>query len=129
MNLASRLEGLTKTYGTQILVSESVRENAGENSFCFRHLDDVRVKGKKNAVPIYAVDRSDSEFSPEYKDAYQKGMELYKQGIWHLARDYFSKALDSAKGDKAAKLMLDRCEEFIQNPPENWDGAIAFMTK
>ena len=48
VNLASRLEGLTKTYGVQILVSESVRTSAGENSFCFRHLDDVRVKGKKN---------------------------------------------------------------------------------
>ena len=129
VNLASRLEGLTKTYGTQILVSESVRADAGENSFCFRHLDDVRVKGKKNAVPIYAVDRSETEFSAEYKDAYIKGMELYKQGIWNLAKDYFTKALNAAEGDKAAKLMLERCEEFIENPPENWDGAIAFMTK
>ena len=129
VNLASRLEGLTKTYGVQILVSETVKEDAGQKSFCFRHLDDVRVKGKKNAVPIYAVDRSPEEFSAEYKDSYIKGMELYKQGIWNLAKDYFLKALDEAKGDKAAKLMLDRCQEFINNPPENWDGAIAFMTK
>ena len=129
VNLASRLEGLTKTYGVQILVSETVRADAGEDSFCFRHLDDVRVKGKKNAVPIYAVDRSPQEFSAEYKDAYIKGMELYKQGIWNLAKDYFSKALNAAQGDKAAKLMLERCEEFIKNPPENWDGAIAFTTK
>ena len=129
VNLASRLEGLTKTYGTQILVSESVRTDAGEKSFCFRHLDDVRVKGKKNAVPIYAVDRNENEFSAEYKDAYIKGMELYKQGIWHLAKEYFAKALNTVQGDKAAKLMLERCEEFIINPPENWDGAIAFMTK
>lgn len=56
-------------------------------------------------------------------------MELYKQGIWNLANDYFSNALNAAQGDKAAKLMLERCEEFIKNPPENWDGAIAFMTK
>ena len=129
VNLASRLEGLTKTYGTQILVSESVREDAGEDAFCFRHLDDVRVKGKKNAVPIYAVDRSETEFPLQYKDAYVKGMDLYKQGIWNLACDYFNKALKAVEGDKAAKLMLDRCEEFIKNPPENWDGAIAFMTK
>ena len=129
VNLASRLEGLTKTYGVQILVSETVRADAGEDSFCFRHLDDVRVKGKKNAVPIYAVDRSPQEFSAEYKDAYIKGMELYKQGIWNLAKDYFSKALNAAQGDKAAKLMLERCEEFIKDPPENWDGAIAYTTK
>ena len=129
VNLASRLEGLTKTYGTQILVSESVRADAGVDSFCFRHLDDVRVKGKKNAVPIYAVDRSPEEFPAEYKNAYIKGMELYKQGIWNLAKDYFIKALQAIANDKAAKLMLERCEEFIENPPENWDGAIAFMTK
>lgn len=129
VNLASRLEGLTKTYGTQILVSQSVLEDTGEDSFNFRHLDDVRVKGKKNAVPIYAVDRSEEEFSFAYKDAYVKGMDLYKQGIWNLAQNYFTKALNAVPGDKAAKLMLSRCEEFIKNPPENWDGAIAFLTK
>ena len=129
VNLASRLEGLTKTYGSQILVSESVRIDAGEDAFCFRHLDDVRVKGKKNAVPIYAVDRSPDEFPQDYKDAYIKGMDLYKQGIWNLAKDYFTKALEVVNDDKAAKLMLSRCEEFIINPPENWDGAIAFNTK
>ena len=89
----------------------------------------MRVKGKKNAVPIYAVDRSEKEFPPDYKDAYKKGMDLYKQGIWNLAKDYFVKALAAVEGDKAAKLMFSRCEEFIANPPENWDGAIAFMTK
>jgi len=129
VNLASRLEGLTKTYGTQILVSQSVYEDAGINSFCFRHIDDVRVKGKKEAVPIYAVDRDENEFSQEYKDSYIKGMDLYKQGIWNLAKDYFAKALTFAEDDKAAKVMLKRCEDFIDNPPENWDGAIAFMTK
>lgn len=129
VNLASRLEGLTKVYGVQVLVSESVMHDAGEDSFCFRHLDDVRVKGKKNAVPIYAVDRNEKEFPAAYKDAYIKGMDLYHQGIFNLARDYFMKAHNAVEEDKAAKLMLSRCEDFIANPPENWDGAIAFTTK
>ena len=129
VNLASRLEGLTKTYGTQILVSEAVREDTGADAFSYRHLDDVRVKGKAKAVPIFAVDRSSDEFPKSYKDAYIKGTELYKQGIWNLARDYFEKALSAVPGDKAAKLMLSRCAEFIENPPESWDGAIAFTTK
>ena len=140
VNLASRLEGLTKTYGSQVLVSESVRLDVLESGakkkdtdekseFYFRHLDDVRVKGKAEAVPIYAVDRSESEFPPEYKDAYTKGMDLYKQGIWNLAKDYFEKALAAVEGDKAAKLMQGRCIDFIENPPEHWDGAIAFTTK
>jgi len=133
VNLASRLEGLTKTYGTQVLVSGSVFDDvlksSGENAFAFRHLDDVRVKGKATAVPIYAVDRDENEFPAAYKDYYIKGMGLYKQGIWNLAKDYFDKALSAAPNDKAASLMRSRCAEFIASPPEKWDGAIAFMTK
>ncbi len=129
VNLASRLEGLTKVYGSMVLVSESVKDDCPEGEFTFRYLDDVRVKGKAKAVPIFAVDRSPDEFPPAYKDAYTKGMELYKQGIWNLGKEYFEKALAAVPGDKAAKLMLGRCEEFIANPPEHWDGAIAFTTK
>ena len=129
LNLASRLEGLTKTYGTQILVSEAVREDTGADAFSYRHLDDVRVKGKAKAVPIFAVDRSSDEFPKSYKDAYIKGTELYKQGIWNLARDYFKKAQNLISGEKASLLMLDRCNEFIANPPQDWGGATVFTTK
>lgn len=129
VNLASRLEGLTKTYGCQLLVSEGVKEDIGEGEFVFRHLDNVKVKGKKIAVPIYAIDRSQDEFPATYRDAYSKGMGLYTQGIFNLAKEYFEKALTYVEHDKAAELMLSRCKEFIENPPENWDGAIAFNTK
>lgn len=133
VNLASRLEGLTKTYGVQLIVSESMKNDIlrtkNPDDFVFRYLDDVRVKGKKKAVPIYAIDRSLDEFPPEYRDAYTKGMELYKDGIFRLAKDYFEKALEAVSTDKAAKLMLSRCKDFIENPPENWDGAISFTTK
>ncbi|MCQ2594339.1 MAG: guanylate cyclase [Treponemataceae bacterium] len=133
VNLASRLEGLTKTYGVQLIVSESMKEDivdkGNPDEFVFRYLDDVRVKGKKKAVPIYAIDRNYEEFSAEYRDCYTKGMELYKQGVFRLAKDYFEKALAEVEGDKAAELMLDRCNDFIENPPENWDGAISFTTK
>lgn len=138
VNLASRLEGLTKTYGTQVLISESVKkdiirnetdEKQFDSEFCFRYLDDVKVKGKAKAVPIYAVDRNKTEFSDDYKDAYMKGMDLYKQGLFELAKQYFEKSENAKQGDKAALLMLDRCNDFIENPPENWDGAISFKTK
>ena len=134
VNLASRMEGLTKTYGSMILVTDAVKNDIYKTTgdtggFEFRYLDDVKVKGKEKAVPIYAIDRGPDDFSPAYRDAYSKGFDLYKQGIWNLARDYFEKALAESPGDKAARLMLDRCIEFIQNPPENWDGAITFHTK
>lgn len=133
VNLASRLEGLTKTYGTKILISDSVKldieETNNEKEFIFRYLDDVRVKGKSTPVPIYSIDKSMDEYSPFYKDCYQKGFSLYKQGIFNLAKEYFEKCLKEVAEDKASKLMLSRCEEFIENPPENWDGAIKFTTK
>lgn len=133
VNLASRLEGLTKTYGSRILVSDSVKkdiEDCGyEKDFVFRSLDDVRVKGKANAVPIYGVDESEDTFPAIYRDNYMKGMLLYKQGVFNLAKEYFEKCLEAVGGDKAAKLMLSRCIDFIENPPENWDGAIKFTTK
>lgn len=133
VNLASRLEGLTKTYGTKILISDSVKkdieETADEKEFVFRYLDDVRVKGKSMPVPIYSIDKSLDEYSPFYRDCYQKGFTLYKQGIFNLAKEYFEKCLKEVKKDKASELMLSRCDDFIANPPENWDGAIKFTTK
>ena len=134
VNLASRMEGLTKTYGSMILVTDAVKNDIfktsnNEDCFEFRYLDDVKVKGKEKAVPIYSIDRGPDDFSAAYRDAYSKGFDLYKQGVWNLAREYFEKALGEAPSDKAARLMLDRCIEFIQNPPENWDGAITFHTK
>ena len=129
VNLASRLEGLTKTYGSMILVSDSVKKDIKGDEFIFRHLDDVKVKGKAKAVPIYAVDQAFDDFTADYRDAYDKGLALYQKGVWNLAREYFQKALDQMPEDKAAKLMFKRCEDFIENPPENWDGAIAFNTK
>ena len=129
VNLASRLEGLTKTYGVQLLVSEDVKNDIKGTDFIFRYLDDVKVKGKTKGVPIYAVDRNQEEFSIEYRDCYAKGLDLYKQGVFNLAKEYFEKSLAACPNDKASKLMLERCEEFIKNPPESWDGAITFHTK
>lgn len=134
VNLASRMEGLTKTYGSMILVTDAVKKDiykttGNSDEFEFRYLDDVKVKGKEKAVPIYAIDRNHDEFSKKYRDCYTKGFELYKEANWTLAREYFEKAVAELPNDKAASLMLERCIEFENNPPENWDGAITFHTK
>ncbi|MCR4733825.1 MAG: adenylate/guanylate cyclase domain-containing protein [Treponema sp.] len=130
VNLASRLEGLTKIYGSMIIVSESVKQDIKQtNNFVFRHLDDVKVKGKAQGVPIFAVDRRYDDFPVAYRDSYAKALDLYKQGIFNLAREYFTKAKNECPNDKAASLMLERCENLIANPPEKWDGAFEFHTK
>ena len=117
-----------------ILITDAVKKDIykttnDEDEFCFRYLDDVKVKGKEKAVQIYAIDRDENEFSREYKDNYKKGFELYKNGTWNLAREYFERAVAELPDDKSAKIMLKRCIEFEENPPENWDGAITFQAK
>ena len=129
VNLGSRIEGLTKTYGTMILVSGAVKDQIKSNEFVYRHLDNVKVKGKEKPVPIYAVDRGIDDFTSQYRDYYDKALGLYTKGVWNLAKEYFQKALDECETDMAAKLMVERCDEFIVRPPVNWDGAIAYNTK
>ena len=129
VNLASRLEGLTKTYGSMILISQAVKNNIKDADFVYRHLDNVKVKGKEHPVFIYAVDSSLEDYPPSYRDNYDNAFSLYQKGIWTLAREYFQKALDICNEDKAAKLMVSRCDDFIKNPPAHWDGAIAYNTK
>ena len=60
----------------------------------------------------------EKEFPAEYKDAYIKGMDLYHQGIFHLARDYFQKAQNAVPADKAAKLMFSRAS----SSPPSWQA-------
>ena len=128
VNLASRLEGLTKLYGTKIIISEAVRDELGEDDpINVLLLDSVKVKGKKEAVFIYRVD--EKPLSGDFTEAYEKGFKSYNEGAFSLAIPYFEAAVKLQPQDKAAKLMLERCREFAVNKPENWDGAIALTSK
>lgn len=128
VNLASRLEGLTKQYGVRIIISNAVKQDL-DDSFFLRHLDNVKVKGKSIAVSIYSVEQDRSIFSEQYLEFYNKAMELYILGGWNLALEYFNKALSVCPDDRAAQLLHERCEKFIKEPPKNWDGALALTSK
>jgi len=128
VNLASRLEGLTKQYGVRIIISNAVKQDLGKDFF-LRHLDNVKVKGKSIAVSIYSVENDHTIFSDKYLEYYNKAMELYILGGWNLASEYFRKALEVCPDDRAAELLLERCENFIKEPPKNWDGALALTSK
>ena len=126
VNLASRLEGLTKLYGAKIVISEAVR-NELDDSMNVLLLDSVKVKGKTESVLIY---RADEKALPKnFTQAYEKGLKSYSEGAFSLAIPYFEEALKVLPQDKAAKLMLERCKDFAENKPENWDGAIALTSK
>ena len=129
VNLASRLEGLTKLYGAKVIISGAVRDELDETEEDMNVLllDSVKVKGKKEAVFIYQVD--ENPLPKEFTEAYEKGFKSYNEGAFSLAIPYFEKAVEVLPQNKAARLMLERCDEFAVNRPENWDGAIALTSK
>lgn len=126
VNLASRLEGLTKSYGAGIIISEAVK-NELNRKYNLLHLDSVKVKGKSVGVQIYRVD--ENALNADYVQCYKKALELYTNGAWNLAASYFERAQQLLPADKSASKMYKRCLEFISNPPLNWDGAYSLNTK
>ncbi|MCL2243206.1 MAG: response regulator [Treponema sp.] len=150
VNLASRVESLTKKYHHPLIVSENVFEEA-RDKFLFRKIDNVRVKGKKKPVGIYAVysgfHGSDSKKlrSGETADIaavpsllinrdtlinYNKGIRVFYMREWKLAQEYFLNSLDTCKTDFLSQLYLERAVNFMHNPPpDNWDGVITLDDK
>ena len=126
VNLASRLEGLTKSYGAGIIISGAVK-NELNRKYNLLHLDSVKVKGKSVGVQIYRVD--ENALNADYVQCYKKALELYTNGAWNLAASYFERAQQLLPADKSASKMYERCLEFISNPPLNWDGAYSLNTK
>ncbi len=128
VNLAARLEGLTKHYKQDILVSESIKQKV-ENIVPLREVDTVKVKGKSESTCLYAIDYFGERPDEEYTAHYNNGIKLYKMGNFSTALDYFNKALELKSDDNLSMMFIERCENFIKNPPENWDGAIALDFK
>lgn len=126
VNLTSRIEGLTKSYGARIMISQAIYDEISDEMNCLL-LDKVRVKGKNLGVQVYRVD--EKPLDKEFTNNYEKGLNLYLNGAWTLALDYFKTANQIVPTDKASKLMIGRCEEFIKNPPAEWNGAIALTSK
>ena len=127
VNLASRLEGLNKQYGTSIIVSETVVHHCGD-AFVFRLLDRVAVKGKSEAIRIFELLGVNGE-AGELRDtvgAYEKAFAAYS------TRD-FAGAIDILSGqqsDPPSAALLGRCRGYLQEPPpEGWDGVYVSKTK
>ena len=85
-----------------------------------------------NMVNVYSMQFEDlgvGGLDKEFTKNYEKGLSLYLNGAWTLALDYFKNANQIVPTDKASRLMIERCQEFIKNPPSDWNGAIALTSK
>ncbi len=135
VNLASRLEGLTKDYHSEILTTRGtfdIIQNLNEPLPPHRVLDFVKVKGKKVAVELIQILVVD--FPVEGLETFRLARELYSQQKWDEAIEKFKESAKSlAEGDKEDEMsheFIERCQEFKLNPPgADWDGAWVMKTK
>jgi adenylate cyclase len=131
VNLGSRLEGLTRTYGVSLIVSEATRAAVPE--FEYRELDRVRVKGKDHPVAIFEPLGPADEIDPETRhtrERYHTALESYRACDWDTAeRELFSLARGHPD-DPVYAMYLDRIMHFRQQPPPaDWDGVFTHATK
>ena len=122
INLAARLESLTKHYKTPILISERLKDNIDQD-FTARLVDIARVKGKTEPTKIYSLEIKPEIFSDEWTRLYENGIKMYRIGNWYTATGYFEKAVQILPDDFPSMQFLDRCRQFQETPPETWDGA------
>jgi adenylate cyclase len=129
VNLASRLEGVNKIYQTNIIISERTYQDVKQVFLC-RELDFLRVKGKKEPTRIYElIDKHINLNRTDWIDSYEEALELYRKGEWKKAAHQFEILSTEPVNDPAAKVMLDRCNYLIKNPPEIWDGILTLEVK
>ena len=133
VNLASRLEGANKYYGSSILISEfTFRQLKGD--YIYREVDRMRVKGKNEPVTVYEIlDYHDEKSFANLKEViglYHEGITLYRQTKWQDSIRKFNEALALNSLDRLCRMCLERCEYFLQNPPDDtWDGVWTMKEK
>jgi class 3 adenylate cyclase len=132
VNLASRLEGVNKQYGTWVLASDStVQETRGR--FLTRRLDNIRVLGINEALRIHEVmevkaDASDALFEQMY--LFHKAMDLFEARNWKDAGNAFIRVLKLFPKDGPSRLYVERCRKFLKYPPAaGWDGSFTLTEK
>lgn len=133
VNLASRLEGLNKYYGTRIIISETTRSGLTDLSkFISREIDTVKVKGKAKSVKIYDIMPDTPAYSglKQILPSFEAGLADYYGRRWSEAIAKFEAVLRSRTEDRPTLELIERCRHYISNPPENsWDGSWEMHSK
>jgi adenylate cyclase len=125
VNLASRIEGLTKLYGADIVICEETRIRLTV-PLKQRRLDVVRVRGQHRATILHEVLEHRAAEGGAALDgaiaAYESALAAYLAGDWSGALGRFETALRLRADDAAAVLMIERCRRYLADPPTDWDG-------
>lgn len=128
VNLASRAETITRQYGVDIIITESVASQLGK-TYCTRKLDRIRVKGKQRPVVLHEL-MSDSPKHRRLAKTHQQALDLYFSGSFESARHAFEQIVADCPEDRPAALFADRCRDFEHSPPgDDWDGVYVATEK
>ena len=132
VNLASRLEGANKPYGTNLMISEFTYALVKDHVEV-RELDRIRVVGRDEPVTVYEVLDKKNELDPEKAKviaAYREALKFYKERQWDTAMEGFLEALNMDKNEGPSKIYIDRCERYKEEPPPpDWDGVETLTEK
>ncbi|MBW1710743.1 MAG: adenylate/guanylate cyclase domain-containing protein [Deltaproteobacteria bacterium] len=132
VNLGSRLEGASKEYGTNIIISETTYEHVKDVMLC-RELDLVAVKGKSQPVRIFELIGENGKVPQEKIElvhGFTQGLRAYQTQQWDKGKKIFSEMNALYPEDEPTKLFLRRVVDLKKNPPpKNWDGVFVMTTK
>src|SRR5208337_1710936 len=131
VNLASRLEGMTKQYRTSVIIGETSYAQV-KHQFVAREVDKIRVKGKKHPVTIYELLAPLSEAGPyeALLTDYNQAMDCYRTRNWRGAAGKFGPIMVAHPLDGPTQVLLQRCLEFmVEPPPDDWDFVYVMKSK
>ena len=135
VNVASRLEGLNKFYGTQILVGEPTVLKVKEQ-FLFRTVDFVAVKGKENGVHVYELLATQEELGDStdhplkvLASETEVAFGLYKAGLFKEALEHYRHTALLFPDDPLCALFKQRCQQLLKSPPLRWEGLWEMSSK
>jgi adenylate cyclase len=131
VNLASRLEGITKEYGAGVLVGETTKQAVPE--FIYREVDMVRVKGKEQPVAIFEPLGLEGEVAKELIEEnklFHQALRMYRKQDWDKAELQLLSLCNMSPQCKLYQVYAERVAYYRANPPgEKWDGVFVFKTK
>lgn len=121
VNLASRIESLTKHYGAELMICGDTMGALSEPVQA-RKVDHIRVKGQTAATVLYQVFHPSSAADPAWLAAYSTGFEFYAAGEWEQALRHLDRAVTLRSDDPAAAMVRERCLAMLAAPPADWNG-------
>jgi len=132
VNLASRLEGVNKQFGTEIIISETTYQLAKER-IAARELDLIAVTGKEKPVRIFELLGEKDKVTKEdkrMKALFEDGLKLYRMKEFAKAQEIFGKVMEISPNDRPSQIFIERCKNLIDAPPPaNWDGVFRMKEK